>query len=90
MMRKVFCVLLTVLFPKIACSQDDLENKRVKDFYSLDYELLMKLSKNMELIYSGFMKQKLDVLDTVKQQCKNHIQKVMADLGRKTYSLSSK
>ena len=46
----------------------------------------------MELIYSGFMKQKLDVLERIKQQCKNHIQKVMADfhVGKETYSLNSK
>ena len=90
MMRNTFCVLLSVLFTNIVCSVDGLDNKNGKEFYSFDYEVLMKLSKNMELIYSGFMKQKLDVLGTVKQQCKNHIQKIMADLGKKTYSLNSK
>ena len=91
-MRNTFNVLFAVLFAGIVCSQDDLYVKSEKNLFSLEHETLIRLSRNMELIYSGFMKQKLDVLDTIKQQCKNHIQKVMADLhvGKETYSLNSK
>ena len=89
-MKNAFYVLLSVLFTKVLCSKDDSNNKSAKDVYPLDHKILMKLSQNMELFYSGFMEQKLDVLDTVNQKCKNHTQKVMADLGKETYSLSSK
>ena len=89
MKNKVY-VILAVLFTEIICSQEDLHDKSAKDLYLLDYENLMKLFKNMKLIYSGFMQQKLDVLDTVNQQCKSHIEKVIEDLGKESYSFSSK
>ena len=89
-MRNVFYVLLSVLFTKVLCSEDDSNDKSAKAFYPLNHEILRKLNQNTELFYSGFMKQKLDVLDTVNQKCKNHTKKVMADLGKETYSLSSK
>ena len=89
-MKNTFYVLFAVLFTEIICSQDNLKNKSLNDRHSVDYEILMKLSKNTKLIYSGFMQQNLDVLDTVNQQCKNHIEKVIEDLGKESYSLSSK
>ena len=89
-MRNEFYVLLPVLFTKILCSKDGSNDESTKDLYPLDHEILVKFSQNMELFYSGFMKQKLDVLDTVNEKCKNHTTKVMADLGKETYSLNSK
>ena len=85
-------VLFAVLFAGIVCSQDGFYVKSAKNLFLLEHEALIGLSRNRKLIYSGFMKQKLDVLETIKQQCKNHIRKVMADLhaGKETYSFNSK
>ena len=59
-----------------------------------EQQIMIKFSKNLELIYSGFMKKKLQsggsFAERINPHCKNNVVKVISELGNETYTISSK
>lgn len=59
-----------------------------------EQQIMIKFSKNLQLIYSGFMKKKLQTGGSFTPRknphCKNNVVKVISELGNETYTISSK
>ena len=83
----VFVILLG--FGETTCSKMSTSSNEINE-----KQFMMKFSKSLELIYSGFMKQKLQsngsITEGINPYCKNHVLKVISDFGYKTYVISSK
>ena len=94
-MNQVFFVLLIpilTLFGEMRCSNMNTSNQLSDEIN--EQQIIIKFSKNVELIYSGFMKQKLksggNFTERINPHCRNHVVKVISELGNETYTISSK
>ena len=96
-MKAVLFLLLVVTLVVTLCGETMCYNMNTSNQLSdelSEQQIMIKFSKNLELIYSGFMKQKLQSggssTERINQQCKNHVVKVVSEKRNKTYTISSK
>ena len=87
----VFVIVVTA-FGETACSKMNTSKQLSNEIN--EEQFMMKFSKGLELIYSGFMKQKLQsngsITEGINPHCKKHVVKVISDFGNEIYAISSK
>ena len=94
MNQVLFVLLIPILrlFGEMTCSNMNTSNQLSDEIN--EQQIMIKFSKNLQLIYSGFMKKKLQsgggFTERINPHCKNNMVKVISELGNETYTISSK